>query len=214
MHKGIKKQNRKSYKPEINGENGFYVAINKSLKTTRHREALLAIVKEFELYKQFMSENLISTQIPSDKVFMFRFVYQLKKNVWKEIEICGDQSLEILAAYLIESMGWDNDHLSAFFFPEKRKDGIWRWYTLYEIGSDGVDNDQYPILHTDEVLVSSIDYDKHSKLGFVFDFGDDHRFMVGYKGVRDITKNDKKENFPNVTDQRGVPPEQYTDHGY
>lgn len=214
MHQEIKKQNRKLYKPEISGESDFYAAINRSLKTSEHREALLEIIKEFERYKQFMSENLISALVPSDKIFMFRFVYQLKKNLWKDIEVRGDQTLAILASYLIESMEWDDDHLDAFFFQEKRKDGIWQWYTKYEIGSDGVDNDQYPTLHTDEVFVSSIDYKKHPKLGFVFDFGDDHRFMMEYKGVRDINKNDKKENFPNVTDQRGVPPEQYPKHSY
>ncbi|OGY35214.1 MAG: hypothetical protein A3D99_00900 [Candidatus Andersenbacteria bacterium RIFCSPHIGHO2_12_FULL_45_11] len=212
MPKETKKIKSKLYKPKIENEKDFYNAINRALKTTDHRDALLSIIKEFEGYKKFMSENLIASSVPSDKILMFRFIYQLKEKVWKDIEIYGDQSLERLAEYIIDEMGWDNDHLHAFFFPEKRNGGIWEWYTSYEIGSAGVDNDQFPILHTDEVLVLSIDYSKHPRLGFVFDFGDDHRFVMEYKGLRDADKNEKKDNFPKVVDQRGVAPEQYPDY--
>jgi hypothetical protein len=200
------------YKPEIQGEEEFLFAIGAAMKTTTHSEALLDIVKEFEKYKQFMEENLESSSLVSDSVFLFRFEYQLKKNVWKEVEIYGNQTLDMLAECIIESMGWENDHLSAFFFPEKRKDGVWHWYTLYEIGSEGVDNDQFPILHTNDVLVSSIDYHKHPKIGFVFDFGDDHRFFMRYKGERKAEKIEREGDFPKLIDQRGVPPEQYPEY--
>lgn len=203
----------KTYHPEVNNEKSFYDAIHRSLKTSEHKDALLEIVKEFEQYKKFMSENLIPANLPSNKIFLFRFTYQLKKNVWKDVEIYGDQTLEFLATFVIDEMGWNNDHLHAFFFGEKRGKVVFsHWYTPYEIGSEGMDNDQYPILHTNEVFVSSVDFSKHPKLGFVFDFGDDHRFMMEYKGMRDAHTIDTKESFPRVTDQRGVGPEQYPDY--
>jgi hypothetical protein len=211
MKAKTKRNSRLLYAPKINGEKGFYAAINRALKTTKHRDALLEIIKEFEGYKKFMSENLVSATAAPNRIFTFRFAYQLKKNVWKDIEVRGDQSLAELAEYLIGAMGWDDDHLDAFFFPEKRRDGIWRWYTMYEIGSDGVDNDQYPILHTDEVPVACVDYRKNPELGFAFDFGDDHRFMVEYRGTRDAGKKEKRSDFPKVIDQRGIPPKQYPD---
>ena len=77
---------------------------------------------------------------------------------------------------------------------------------------ESADSMEVPILHTNEVIVSSIDYSKHPKLGFVFDFGDDHRFMMEYKGVRDADKNDKRGAFPKIIDQRGVAPKQYPDY--
>ena len=212
MRKKSQKQKSELYKPEIEGEKDFYDSINRALKTTKHKYALLEIIQKFEKYKKFMTENIMPTTIPSGKIFVFRFTYQLKKNVWKDIEACWDQSLAVLAEFVIDEMGWNNDHLDAFFFPEKRKGGVWEWYTTYEIGSDGADNDQFPILHTNEVIVSSIDYSKHPKLGFVFDFGDDHRFMMEYKGVRDADKNDKRGAFPKIIDQRGVAPKQYPDY--
>ena len=197
------------FKPEIYGEEEFKKAIHSAMKTSKHAFGLLDITKEFEKYKKFMAENLVSSAIPSDTVFLFRFTYQLKKNVWKEVEIFGDQTFEDLDRCIIKSMGWDNDHLSAFSFPEKISGILRYWFTFYEIGSDGVDNDQYPTLHMEDVLVSSIDYKKHPKLGYVFDFGDGHRFLMEYKSTRPATKEDKRKTFPKIVDQRGIPPEQY-----
>ena len=203
------KQPQMKIMPEIKGEKDFYRSIRKALETTTHKRELLDIIKEFEAYKKHMTENLLPSQVPSDKIFSFRFTYQLKKKVWKEIDVFGDQTLELLAEVVIEEMGWTNDHLHAFFFPEKMRGSARRWYTSLEIGSSGVDNDQYPIFHTDEVLVSSIDYAKYPKLGFVYDFGDDNRFLMEFNGVRKIGKHDDRDIFPKVVDQRGVAPEQY-----
>ena len=197
----------------IQEEKNFYTAINKAIKTSAHKEALREIIKEYETYRDFMSENLVPVSLPSQEIFRFRFTYQLKRGVWKDIEVRGDQRLAVLAEFLIAEMGWDNDHLDAFFFPEKKEDGIWEWYTLYEIGSDGVDNDQYPILHTEDVFVASIDYRKHPKIGFAFDFGDDHRFLMEYKGARTTGAKEKRGDLPKVVDERGTPPEQYQDYG-
>ena len=209
MEKKSKKQNNKLYKTKIKGEKDFYNAINKAMKNSAHKESLSDIIKEFEKYKKYMQENIIPSAMSSDKIFQFRFTYQLEKKVWKDVEIHGKQNLETLAEYIIDEMDWDNDHLHSFFFPNKEFDGLRYWYSLYEIGSDGVENEQYPILCTDEVLVSAIDYGKNPKLGFVFDFGDDHRFMMEFKGTRILKKNERKENFPKIIDQRGVGPEQY-----
>ena len=39
-----------------------------------------------------------------------------------------------------------------------------------------------------------------------------YNVMMEYKGVRNPDKNDTKDNFPKIIDQRGVPPEQYPDY--
>lgn len=107
-------------------------------------------------------------------------------------------------------MGWMNDHLHAFFFNIKNgKKNSGYSYTMYQIGGEGVDTDQYPILHTDRVCIENIDYKKHPKIGFVFDFGDNHQFMIEYKSTRKENKSDDFTPFPNLVDQRGVAPLQY-----
>lgn len=106
-------------------------------------------------------------------------------------------------------MGWDNDHLHAFFFKAKEGRGVSYWYNSFEIGSPFLEDDQHPTLHTNEILVASIDYTKHQKMGFVFDFGDNHRFFMEYKNVRGVNEDEDIVDFPKVIDQRGVPPVQY-----
>ena len=200
----------KIYIAKIEGEKEFYSAINSALKTSDHKDALKDIITEYEKYKVFMEENIIPTKIPQDNIYTFRFMYQLKKKVWREFEVFGDQTLEELAGAVIDSMNWDNDHLHAFWFPEMRgKTTFSHWYTPYSIGSEGYDNDQFPELYDFDVFIASIDYSMHPKLGFAFDFGDDHRFLMEYKSIRPADKNDSRDNFPKLIDQKGVGPEQY-----
>ena len=203
-------KNIKIYKAKIKGEKAFYLAIHKAMETSDHIDALKQIVVEFEEYKKFMNENIISVELPQDKIYMFKFTYQLKKKVWREFEIRGDQTLEELATAVIDSMDWGNDHLHAFWFPEVRGKAVFsHWYTPYAIGSEGYENDQFPDLCDKEVLIGSIDYSKHPKLGFAFDFGDDHRFLLEYKAIRPADKKESRDYFPRLIDQRGVGPEQY-----
>ncbi len=200
----------KIYTAKIEGEKEFYSAINNAIKTSDHKDALRDIITEYEKYKMFMEENIIPATIPDDRIYTFKLTYQLKKKVWREFEIFGDQNLEDLSEAIIDSMNWDNDHLHAFWFPERRGKAIFsHWYTPYSLGSEGYDNDQFPELYDFDVLIASIDYSKHPKLGFTFDFGDDHRFLMEYKSVRLADKKDLRDNFPKLVDQRGTGPEQY-----
>lgn len=195
--------------PEIDGEADFRTSINKAIESGMHVDALRGIVKEFEAYKAFFAEALKPCPTVSDTVFTFRFTYQLKKGVWREFEVLGNQTLDQLAEAVIKSMGWDNDHLDAFFFSEDRDGERWDWYTKYAIGSAGYEDGQYPTFCTDDVLVAAVNYAAYLKIGFVFDFGDDHRFYMEFKGTRTLGKEDKAKQFPVLIDQGGVAPEQY-----
>jgi hypothetical protein len=214
-NKTTKKQTKQSvdedvYLPDILGEQEFRDSIGKAMSTSKHKKELQYIVDEFETYKTFIQENIISCAYPSNDIYMFRFTYRHQKNLWKEVEVCANQSLSELAFYVVEEMGWMNDHLHAYFLSvqdgKKKTDYA---YTMYEIGSEYVDNDQYPILHSNQVMVGNIDYKKHPKIGFVFDFGDNHQFFMEYKSKRKETKEDDFTPFPVLVDQRGVPMAQY-----
>lgn len=213
MKKVNNKEKSDVYLPVIEGEESFYKSINNALKTTKHKYALENIISEYEKYKDVIMKKIIPTSIFSDEIYCFKTTYQRKNKVWREFEVFTDQSLKIFAESIIDSMLWNNDHLHAFFFPEIRGKTVFsHWYTPFEIGSSDVENDQFPILHTDEVLIGNIDYTKNPKLGFSFDFGDDHRFLVEFISKRKSTKKDDKDIFPKLIDQRGVSPEQYPDY--
>lgn len=62
---------------------------------------------------------------------------------------------------------------------------------------------------TNQIHIADIDYAKHPKLKFTFDFGDGHEFDVELKSRRDFEKTDQGVRFPHAVDQRGIAPEQY-----
>ena len=107
-------QKIKEYTPEIQDEKDFYDSINKAIEMRDDKyskDMLLGIVKEFEEYKKFMQENIVSSTVPSDKIYKFRFIYQLKRGVWKDVEVFGDDNLENLAEHLINEMDLSLIHI-------------------------------------------------------------------------------------------------------
>src|SRR3989338_777919 len=196
--------------PPIQGEKSFYKTINQAIAEKRHVEALKGIIKEYEDYKKYMSGVFEKKEPFYQDVFKFRVDYLWKKPVWREFEIEGSQTFGDLAKGIIESMGWDNDHLHAFYFPEIRNGKVFRHsYSPYSIGSRGFDNDQYPTYHTNMVRIAELDYVAYPRLNFVFDFGDSHEFSFKYIGRRASKRVDEMDYLPKVIDQRGVGPEQY-----
>ncbi len=197
--------------PPISGEKSFYTSINKAIIEGQHVDQLKDIIREYEDYRHIMSEVFIKGEREFDQIFKFRVTYLLKKPVWREFEVDGYQSLDEFADGIVDSMDWDNDHLHAFFFSSnKRRKTFPEAFSVYSINGPGYEGDQYPTYMTDEINIPDIDYEKHSKMKFAFDFGDGHLFDVEYIGKRPSAKNDEYTFFPKVIDQRGVGPEQYT----
>jgi hypothetical protein len=196
--------------PPIEGERSFYASINKAIAKGEHVDALNDIIKEFDDYISYMSSAFVNDEPAYEKIFKFHVEYLLKKPVWREFEIEGCQSLEELAEGIIDSMGWDNDHAHAFFFPKKMERGDFMdFHSPYSVDSQYLGNDQYPTYHSCNIRIAEIDYKKFPMINFVFDFGDGHQFSVRSLGIRPENKSDFMAFMPKMIDQRGVGPEQY-----
>lgn len=201
----------KIFIPKVEEGDSFRKTISEIKKDKRKESVLEMYLKEFNDYENEIQNNLIPITVPSDQIIRIRFKYE-RENVWREFDVFADQTLERLAEALIESMGWWCDHLHAFYFPEKRgKATFSHWYTDFAISSQYLEDEAYPELKTNKVLVGSINYEKFPKLGFVFDFGDDHRFYMMYKSRRKVEEKDSRYDSPKLVDQRGVAQDQYPD---
>lgn len=201
----------KTFIPKVKDVTSFRKSLQ-GLKKDKKRDAVLAMyLKEFDDYEDQIKNNFISMTVPSDEIIRVRFKYE-RENVWREFEVFADQTLERLAGELIESLNWWCDHLHAFYFPEKRRGAsLSHWHTNFSISSQYLEDETYPELKTNKVLVGSINYEKFPKLGFVFDFGDDHSFYMMFKSRRKVTKNDSRYDSPKLVDQRGVAQDQSPD---
>ncbi|MFH1610974.1 MAG: hypothetical protein ABIA91_03745 [Patescibacteria group bacterium] len=198
-------------KPKIKDKD-FYKTINDVVGEGRHVEYFDEVLKKYEEYKQEF-EKVFTNENTEDAIYKFRFVYLLKKLVWRDIEILGSQDFLDIAEEIIESMGWENDHMHGFDLPEKNKKAD-PYFTGSSISffAPYWEDDPHPTFKTDEIHICDFDYKKLPKLHFIFDFGDGHEFDVEFKGVRNIKKKEKDYDFPKIIDQRGVGPEQYPDY--
>ena len=134
----------------------------------------------------------------------------MQKPIWRDIELFGKQTFLALAEEIIDSMGWDNDHMHGFEIPEKRrKPDPFFTGSSNAFFAPGWEDDPHPTYKTDEISIQDVDYNKLPKLDFIFDFGDGHRFDIEFKGNRALKKNEKINDFPKVIDQRGIGPKQY-----
>ncbi|MBI5413053.1 hypothetical protein HZA42_01730 [Candidatus Peregrinibacteria bacterium] len=190
----------------------FYKSINRAISEKRHVDYLQEVIKKYEEYKKefemiFTSKNL------KNSVYKFRVTYLLKKLVWRDVELFGEQTFLDLAETIIDSMGWDNDHMHGFEIPEQqRKPDPFLTKSSNAFFAPGWEDDPHPTFKTDEICIRDIDYGKLPKLDFIFDFGDEHRFYIEFEGNREPERKEKKADFPRVIDQRGVGPKQYPEY--
>ncbi len=196
--------------PIIN-EGDFYQSINQAISENRHVDYLKEVIKKYEEYKKAFA-HCFTSERPSDSIYEFRVTYLLKKSVWRDIELFGEQTFLDLAEKIIDSMGWENDHMHGFELPEQnQKPDLFLTGSSNTFFAPGWEDDPHPTYKTDEICIQDIDYKKVPQLGFTFDFGDGHMFDIVFKASRERKKGEKVDGFPKIVDQRGVGPEQYPD---
>jgi hypothetical protein len=193
--------------PKIEDES-FYKDINDVIAEKRHVEYLKEVIKQYEEYKKIFAENFTDKN-PRDAVYKFRVTYLLKKLVWRDIEILGKQNFYDLADQIIFSMDWENDHMHGFDLKSSRKPDPMMTGSSITIFAPGWEDDPHPVYKTNEIAIADLDYMKQPKLKFMFDYGDGHEFDIEFKGMRALNKGEKKTDFPQLIDQRGIAPEQY-----
>lgn len=193
-------------KPYIH-EGDFSQVIHQAITEGRHVDYLKQVLKDYEDYKRQFDANF-TDQNSSNAIYKFRATY-LRKLLWRDIEILGRQKFSLLAEAIIDSMGWVNDHMHGFSFPEPDAKNR-RFYSLrYTFYAPYWEDDPHPTFKSNEISICDIDYTKQPKLRFIFDFGDGHEFDVELKKIQKVETKGSSRSFPHVVDQRGIAPMQY-----
>lgn len=193
-------------KPKIQDGN-FCQVTKQAMAEGRYDDYMKEVLKDYEAYKNEFDDNFTEAN-PPGAVYRFKVEYLLKKPVWREIEILGRQTFARLSNTIIDSMGWNNDHMHGFSFPDPKDKSMLR-PSPYTFFADGWEDDPHPTFKSTEIRICDIDYKKQPRLGFLFDFGDGHMFNIEFKGFQTNEKKAKAGDYPRVVDQRGIAPEQY-----
>jgi hypothetical protein len=133
------------------------------------------------------------------KTYTLRVNHRALPDVWRDIEIAEDQTLEDLHLAIQGAYGWGDDHLYSFFMSGHPQD------QRTEIGSPWSETRR----HTHQVEIGSLNVKPGDRFLYFFDYGDSHEFDVR---VLQVNPAASKGAYPRVVAQQGKPPPQYPDY--
>jgi hypothetical protein len=129
-----------------------------------------------------------------------------KPKVYRDIEIEGSRSLSALAEAIIIAFDFEFDH--AFGYYSDLKDPYSRKGERYELFADMEDGDS-DAASVERTTVAEVFDALGKKMLFVFDYGDDWRFLIEKKASGEMAP---KARYPRLVTSVGKAPEQYPDH--
>jgi Plasmid pRiA4b ORF-3-like protein len=125
--------------------------------------------------------------------------------VYREIEIRSTASLERLAAVIVTAFNFEFDHAFGFYSELTGRNAL-RSDPRYELFRDiGESTDSQSVKHT--TVGEAFSKPKHKML-FLFDYGDEWRFVVE---LLRIGTPEKGMRYPRLTKVDGTAPKQYPD---
>lgn len=118
--------------------------------------------------------------------------------IWRVIQVRGDQTLEDLHDAICDAFDWDADHLWAFFMNNHFWDPK-EEYGPPEVGEGAGD--------ATETVLDSLKLEHGQEFCYIFDFGDEWRHTIE---VADIESADDA-TYPRISESHGDAPQQYPD---
>jgi hypothetical protein len=126
----------------------------------------------------------------------------------RDIEIPASHSLAGLAKAVIGAFGWSFDHAYGFYdcLGHRIHDSQERYELFADMGDDGFIDDGPPARSVKRTKVGQVFIAPGGKWQFLFDYGDDHRFIVETLGFGEVEVGGR---YPRVIASMGKAPQQY-----
>ncbi len=131
--------------------------------------------------------------------FTLRVNHRALPEVWRDIELAEDNTLEDLHLTVQSAFRWMDDHLYSFYLSGDQRD------RASEIGSPWSDT----ALHTHQVQMAQLELRADQTILYFFDYGDSHEFDVTVLKINPLAP---KADYPRILDYHGETPPQYPDY--
>ncbi len=128
----------------------------------------------FQPYFLEWRDNLTLPEVEA-RTGTFVFRVSLAKETWRQIAMPADATLDDLAAWILDSVGFDDDHLYEFEFANRMGATVRASHPACE---------EPPF--TDEVEIATLPLTPGQSMKFHFDFGDDWRFNVELERIEPV----------------------------
>jgi hypothetical protein len=132
------------------------------------------------------------------RTFTLRVNHRALPQVWRDVEIAEDQTLEDLHLMIQRAYEWGDDHLYSFFMSGQAMD------RGSEVGSPWSETRR----HTHQVKMGDLELEVHQRFLYYFDYGDSHEFDVQVLRI-DLAAAGK---YPRIVARQGQAPPQYPDY--
>lgn len=133
------------------------------------------------------------------KTYTLRVNHRALPEVWRDIEIAEDQTLEDLHLTIQKAYKWSDDHLYSFFMDGEA------WNKQSEIGSPWSEAPQ----STHRATIDSLGLRARRKFLYLFDYGDNHEFDVTVLKINPVAA---AAQYPRIVAKQGKAPPQYQDY--
>lgn len=135
-------------------------------------------------------------------------------NIYRVIEARGERDLHSLAKSIVNSFDFQFDHAFGFYSDLKStRDSSEKYELFFDILREEGEEEELKseaekgVKGVEGVAIDSV-FSVGKKMLFLFDYGDDWRFVVECKSTSEPTP---KRRYPVVVAYEGTPPEQYPD---
>jgi Plasmid pRiA4b ORF-3-like protein len=132
-----------------------------------------------------------------------RVALQGEPTIYREIEVESRKTLSDLAEAIVHAFGFEFDHAFGFYSKLKGQD-VMRSQPKYELFADM--GERTEAKSVEKTRVADAFPDVGHKMLFMFDYGDDWRFIVEVIG---LGQKAAKTRYPKVLKKVGKAPEQY-----
>lgn len=131
-------------------------------------------------------------------IFKFRIVLDSLEDVFRDIEIHANDTLEDLHNSIVQAFGFDGEEMASFFLSDEE------WSQGEEIMLFDMSEDDQDIRMMNETSLDSVLSKNDTKMIYVYDFLSMWTFYVE---LADIAEEEVGQSYPNLMYSHGVLPD-------
>lgn len=135
-------------------------------------------------------------------VYRFQVMLDWMQDVWRRVELTGDQTLHDLHETIQEAFNWDDDHPYAFFLSGKAWDRATEYTSPYGMNEGDRSAAKYRL--------ENLSLKAGKQFLYIFDFGEELRHTITLETIQP-GKARQDVDYPRITERHGKAPPQYPD---
>lgn len=138
-------------------------------------------------------------------IYRFRIVLDTLEDVFRDIEIEAEGTLEDLSNAIVQAFGFDGNEMASFYLSDEE------WEQGEEIALFDLSDGSEPARMMNETAIDSVVDKSHRNLIYVYDFLSMWTFYVE---LADVGERELGKTYPNLMYSHGILPDEAPDKNF